>query len=164
MVLVGDAAGDRVRRKVQEVVRVQARLEVDGHAFRVRGAEPEAELGLAVRVHGLGELAVFELREVLVREHHPHPVAARLRERCRHALRHVAEAVALVHQTQERRAFGERDRSEALRGLPRAVKEYGADQVGGVLTERLRERYEQPTARGDPLGQVGRGGLAEHVA
>jgi hypothetical protein len=100
-------------------------LEVDGHPFRVRGAETEAELGLTVRVHGLRELAVFELREVLVREHHPDAIAARLRQRCCHALRHVAEAVALIHETQEWRPVGECERAETLRGLPRTMKEYG---------------------------------------
>ncbi len=56
MGVVKDAAGDRVRPQVQQVVCVQARLEMHGHAFRVGGAEPEAQLGLAVRVDRLGEL------------------------------------------------------------------------------------------------------------
>lgn len=72
-----------------------------GHAFRVGGSQPEAELGLAVRVDRLGEFVVFELREVLVCKHQPQSVPAGLGERARHALREMTEAVALIHETEE---------------------------------------------------------------
>ncbi len=74
-----------------------------------------------------------------MREHQPETVAACLRERGRHPLRQMTEAVALVHQAQERRAVAVRERAESLRGLPRAMQQHRSDQVRRVLTEGLRE-------------------------
>jgi hypothetical protein len=76
----------------------------------------------------------------------------------------MAEAMALIHHAQERRAGGKRERPKTLRRLPRTMQQHRADQVRGVLPERLRQRDEQPPPAADPLRQVGRGGLAEHVA
>jgi hypothetical protein len=76
----------------------------------------------------------------------------------------VAEAVTLIDQAEERRPVAERQRPETLRGLPRTMKEYGTDQVRGVLPNRLRQRHQQPPAAVDPLAHVWRSRLAEHVA
>jgi hypothetical protein len=125
--IVKDTARDRVGAQRLKVVRVKARLEMRRHPFRVSGGEREANLGLTVRVDRLVKLMVRDLREMLMREHQPEPVPAGLRERGCHPLRQVTEAVALIDQAEERRPVGERERPETLRGLPRTMKEYGAD-------------------------------------
>ncbi len=75
---------------------------------------------------------------MLVGEHEPDPIAPGLRERGRHALRQMADAVALIDQTKERRTVVRCDRAEALRRLPRTMQQHRPDQIGRVLTERLR--------------------------
>lgn len=81
-----------------------------------------------------------------------------------HALWQVTKAVTLINQAQERRPAAVRERPELLRGLPRSAQEHRADQVGRVLAKTLRQRYEQPPSRLDPLMHVRGARLAEHVA
>src|ERR1700683_1608967 len=130
---------------MEEVMGIEPRLEMNGHAFRVGGAEPEAELGLAVRVDGFRELVVFELREVLMRERQPEAVAACLGERLLHPLRQMTEAMTLIHDTQERRPLSERERPETLRGLPRTMQQHRPDQSRRGLTKSLRQGARERT-------------------
>ena len=117
-----------------QIALVEARCELACHPVRVVRRQGEAELALAVRLHGVGEVGLCELGQVLVGEAEAEPVAARLRQRLRQPLRQPAEAMRLIDQTQERLPL--RVGAEPLRRLPEPIDDHRPDQVGRV-PERL---------------------------